>query len=155
MSDEQSLQEKFSAQSICYGCGPANDAGLHIRSYPEGDTCVCEWTPDPKFQAFPGTLYGGLIGCLFDCHCNWTGSHHIMKANGLEHPPCTVTAEFSVKFLKPTPSDKPVRIVAKVVESKEDRAVVEGELFSDGVLCATSRGKFVAVKPGHPAYHRW
>lgn len=155
MSDKVSLQEKYSAKSICYGCGPANAAGLHIRSFSEGETCVSEWEPEPKYQAFQGCLYGGVIGCLLDCHLNWTASYHLMNQNGLEHPPCTVTAELTVKFLKPTPSDRTVRMVAKVVESKEDRAIVEGELFSEGQLCATSRAKFVAVKPGHPAYHRW
>ena len=34
-------------------------------------------------------------------------------------------------------------------------ALVEGELIAHGKVCATCRGTFVAVKPGHPAYHRW
>jgi acyl-CoA thioesterase FadM len=37
-----------------------------------------------------------------------------------------------------------------VAELKEDRAVVEVELTAGGKLCATGRGLFVAVKPGHP-----
>jgi acyl-coenzyme A thioesterase PaaI-like protein len=51
--------------------------------------------------------------------------------------------------------DQPVRLVARVVESGADRAVVEGTLSSGGVVTATCRGTFVAVKEGHPAYHRW
>ena len=35
------------------------------------------------------------------------------------------------------------------------RAVIEAELYSGDKLCATCRGTFVAVKEGHPAYHRW
>jgi hypothetical protein len=42
-----------------------------------------------------------------------------------------------------------------VIEADEDRATVEGTVEADGVVCATCRGTFVAVKPGHPAYHRW
>jgi hypothetical protein len=42
-----------------------------------------------------------------------------------------------------------------VVESTEDRAVIEAELLALGKVTATCRGTFVAVKPGHPAYHRW
>lgn len=152
---ELSLQEKFAPKSICYGCGPANAPGLHVRSFENGDGLVAEWGPDEKYQAFPGMLYGGLIGCLLDCHCNWTAAWHLMKQNGMDHPPCTVTAQYTVKFKRPTPADKPVRLVAKVVESKEDRATIEGELISDGVVCATCTGTFVAVKEGHPAYHRW
>lgn len=150
-----SLQEQYAAQSICYGCGPANKDGLHINSFPDGDSLVCQWEPDPKYQAFPGALYGGLIGCLLDCHCNWTASWHLMNKNGTDKPPCTVTAELTVKFLRPTPSNAPLRMVARVVQSKERSATVEGQLFSGDELCATCTAVFVAVKEGHPAYHRW
>ncbi|HSP06372.1 MAG TPA: acyl-CoA thioesterase domain-containing protein, partial [Acidobacteriota bacterium] len=68
---------------------------------------------------------------------------------------CTVTADYAIKLLRPTPSGGPVLLSARVVESGEDRAVVEAQLTSGGKVCATCRGTFVAVKPGHPAYHRW
>ncbi|MBM4305062.1 MAG: PaaI family thioesterase, partial [Deltaproteobacteria bacterium] len=32
---------------------------------------------------------------------------------------------------------------------------IEATLTANGKVCATCRGTFVAVKPGHPAYHRW
>ena len=35
------------------------------------------------------------------------------------------------------------------------RARVEGTLSAHGKICATCTGTFVAVKPGHPAFHRW
>jgi acyl-coenzyme A thioesterase PaaI-like protein len=45
---------------------------------------------------------------------------------------------------------------ARIVEATDDRAVVESSLTSAaGKVCATGRGVFIAVKPGHPAYHRW
>ncbi|MCS6936879.1 MAG: PaaI family thioesterase [Candidatus Bipolaricaulota bacterium] len=153
---EKSLQETYAPQSICYGCGPANPKGLQIRSFARGDEVVAEWRPQPHHQAFSGALNGGIIGTLLDCHCNWTAAYSLMQQKNLSSPPCTVTAEYSVKFLRPTPTDGPVRLRAKAVELSEDRAVVEGQLFShDEKLCATCRGVFVAVKPGHPAYHRW
>ena len=70
-------------------------------------------------------------------------------------PPVTVTAEYSVKLMRPTPSGQPLHLRARVMESSADRAVVEATLTSGGTVCATGRGTFVAVKPGHPAYHRW
>jgi acyl-coenzyme A thioesterase PaaI-like protein len=70
-------------------------------------------------------------------------------------PPCTVTAEFAVKLRRPTPSTAPVTLRARVVESGDDRARVEVTLESGGTVCASGSGTFVAVKPGHPAYHRW
>ena len=81
--------------------------------------------------------------------------HDIMKQAGLDHPPCTVTADYAIKLIRPTPTDQPIELRARVIESKEDRAIVEGELIAHEKVCATCQGTFVAVKPGHPAYHRW
>jgi acyl-coenzyme A thioesterase PaaI-like protein len=155
MPDTPSLQERYAPHSICFGCGPANAQGLRIRSFAHGEEVVAEWKPEPCHQAFEGALNGGIIGTLFDCHCNWTAAHHLMRRADLAAVPPTVTAEFAVRFKRPTPSTSPVTLRARVVESSDDRATVEGTLESAGVVCATCRGTFVAVHPGHPAYHRW
>ena len=153
---KESLQERYAPESACFGCGPSNEKGLRIRSFIECDEVVAEWRPEKHHEAFPGMLNGGIIGSLLDCHSNWTAAVYLMRQSGADHPPCTVTAEYSVKLLRPTPSDGSVRLVARVREAQGDgRAVVEAELIAGGRTCATCRGTFVAVKPGHPAYHRW
>ena len=155
MGNDKSLQQQYSPNSICFGCGPANEKGLHINSFAEGDEVVAEWRAEPHHQAFPGMLNGGIIGALLDCHSNWTATYFMMKRDGKEAPDCTVTSDFHVKLLRPTPADELIKLKARVVESKEDRATVEAELIANGKVCATCRGTFVAVKEGHPAYHRW
>jgi acyl-coenzyme A thioesterase PaaI-like protein len=152
---DKSIQETFAPNMACFGCGPANPKGLHVRSFPHGDEVVAEFQPEKYQEAFEGMLSGGIIGTLLDCHCNWTAAWHLMNKAGLDHPPCTVTADYSIKLLRPTPTDRPVKLVARVVESTEGRAIVEGELIARDKVTATCRGTFVAVKPGHPAYHRW
>jgi acyl-coenzyme A thioesterase PaaI-like protein len=153
--DEKSLQETHAPVSACFGCGPANEKGLRIRSFVRGDEVVAEWQPEKHHEAFPGMLNGGIVGALLDCHCNWAATHHLMRQNNLDRAPCTVTADYAIKLLRPTPTDAPVRLTARVVSSTEDRATVEAELVAHGKTCATCRGTFVAVRPGHPAYHRW
>ncbi len=156
MSDEtQSLQERYAPNNACFGCGPANVDGVRVRSFVRGEEVVAEWTPQPKYEAFPGVLNGGIIGTLLDCHCNWTAAWHLMKTAGQDHPPCTVTADYAIKLLRPTPTHASVTLSARVVESTEDRALIEGTLTAGGKACATCRGTFVAVKKGHPAFHRW
>ena len=100
-------------------------------------------------------MNGGICGALLDCHSNWTAAYHLMKRSGMETPPCTVTADFHVTLRRPTPMDVLLQLRARVVESLEDRAVVEAAIEADGRVTATCRGTFVAVKEGHPAYHRW
>jgi acyl-coenzyme A thioesterase PaaI-like protein len=153
--NEQCLQEKYAPNNACFGCGPANEKGLKVRSMVSGDEVVANWTPASYHEAFPGVLNGGIIGALLDCHSNWTAAYHLMKQSGEKHPPCTVTAEYSIKLLRPTPTQNQIHLSAKVAEIKGDRAVIEASLSADGKVCATCRGVFVAVKPGHPAYHRW
>jgi acyl-coenzyme A thioesterase PaaI-like protein len=151
----KSVQETYAPNNRCFGCGPANDKGLHIRSFQEGDELVCEWRPEPHHIAFEGMLNGGICGALLDCHSNWTAALHLMKKSGADAPPCTVTADFHVRLKRPTPMDAPLHLSAKVVESSDDRATVEATLEAKGKVTATCRGTFVAVKEGHPAYHRW
>ncbi len=98
---------------------------------------------------------GGILGTLLDCHSNWTAAIHLMRSAGRDTPPCTVTAEFHVRLLRVTPSDGPLRLRARVVESAADRATVEATVEAGGKTTATCRGVFVAVKEGHPAFHRW
>jgi len=157
VKESQSLQERYALNSTCWGCGPANPDGLHIRSFPkDGEVeVVAEWKPQKKHEAYSGALNGGVIGTLFDCHCNWTAAYHLMRRAKANRPPCTVTAEYAVKFLRPAPTNGSVFLSAKVVDLKEDRATIEGTLSAGGKVCATCRGVFVAVKEGHPAYHRW
>jgi len=150
-----SLQDRYAPRTRCFGCGPANEKGLRIKSRPDGEDVVCDWTPEPHHEAFPDVLNGGIVGCLFDCHSNWAAAFHLMNRAGQKAPPCTVTSEFHVRLRRPTPTSGPVHLVARVVESCEDRATVEARLEAAGVVTATCRGVFVAVKEGHPAFHRW
>lgn len=151
----QSLQERFAPRGACFGCGPANAAGLRIRSLVEGDEVVCSWQPQKMHEAFPGMLNGGIVGALLDCHANWAAAWHLMQKHGAAAPPCTVTAEYSVKLRRPTPTAGPVSLRAKIVESSDDRARVSATLEAGGKVCATFEGLFVAVKEDHPAFHRW
>ena len=155
MSSQQSLQERYAPQNRCFGCGPANDKGLRIRSFLEGDELVAEWRPQPHHLAFDGMLNGGICGALLDCHSNWAAAYHLMQKRGVAAPPCTVTANFNVTLKRPTPMDVPLHLRARLVESGEDRATVEATLEANGKITATCRGLFVAVEEGHPAYHRW
>jgi acyl-coenzyme A thioesterase PaaI-like protein len=151
---ELSLQERYAPKSVCFGCGPANAQGLRIRSFELGEALVCNWTPAPHHHAFPGVVNGGIIGTLLDCHCNWAAAVALMRRAGNEELPSTVTAEYTIRLQRPAPL-VPLHLTAHRVQVEGPRAVVEGTLEADGKVCATCRGTFVAVKPGHPAYHRW
>jgi len=154
----QGVQERYAPSSICFGCGPTNADGLRISSDEGSDgSLVARFTPETHHHAFPGVVSGGILATLLDCHANWTAAMALKRAGKLAQPPPTVTAEITVKMRKPTPM-RELLITAKPVEVKDDRCWVEATISPSSdpdLVTATARGLFVAVKPGHPAYHRW
>jgi acyl-coenzyme A thioesterase PaaI-like protein len=154
--DGPSLQERYAPEGRCFGCGPRNADGLRIQSFvgPDG-TVIADWNPRPEHEAFDGFVNGGIIGTLIDCHSNWTAVAALLERSETTEAPSTVTAEYAVKFRRPTPSDRPLRVIGRAVEVGEDRATVETTVEVDGIVTATGRATFVSVKPGHPAFGRW
>ena len=157
MSAEEgpSLQEKYAANSICFGCGPANKKGLRIKSYRNNKGLEMEFETSQEHQAFPGVINGGIIGTLLDCHGNWVAAIALMDKLGEENPPCTVTASYNIKLRRPTPANSKLFIQGEVLEIKEKMVKVGLTMKADGKICATGEGVFVAIKENHPAYHRW
>lgn len=149
------LQHRYAPDSRCFGCGPANPDGLHVESHPRDGGLVAIWTAGPNHEAFDGVLNGGIVGTLLDCHMNWTAAWHLMTERGLDHPPSCVTADYAIRLRRPTPTDCTVELRARVVAGEGDRVNVDGELWADGIVTATSHGTFVAVGPDHPAFGRW
>ena len=120
---------KIRASECLLGLRPGESGGF---AHSQFSAMATKWwrngSRKPKYEAFPGVLNGGIIGTLLDCHCNWTAAWHLMKQAGEDHPPCTVTADYAIKLLRPTPTNGPVFLSAKVVESTADRATIEGTL---------------------------
>lgn len=151
-----SLQERFAPEGRCFGCGPANELGLRIRSFEADDaTVVAEWSARPEHEAFDGFVNGGILGTLIDCHSNWTAIAALISSGWAAEAPSTVTAELSVRFRRPTPSTRPLRLVGRAVEVAPDRVTVETAVEVDGEVTARGRATFVPVKPDHPAFGRW
>ena len=153
--DGESVQEKHAPNSICFGCGPANADGLKIRSFPIENGLEMTFQTSDHHQAFPGMINGGIIGTLLDCHGNWTAAMAIMADRGDDEAPCTVTARYTIKLRRPTPHGVPLHITSHVESVEGNRAEVSMTLTAEGEVCAQGDGLFVAVKEGHPAWHRW
>lgn len=151
----KALQDEHAPTNVCFGCGPANDKGLRLKSFADGDVVRATFRPETHHQAFLGIVNGGILGALLDCHSNWTAAYTLMKQRGETSPPCTVTADFHVVLKRPTPLDTELSLTARAESVDGDKVLVVAELSANGKITATCRGTFVAVKEGHPAYHRW
>jgi acyl-coenzyme A thioesterase PaaI-like protein len=150
-----SLQDMLAPNSVCFGCGPKNPKGLHLKSFPFEDSVLAEWTPGKEHVAFGDFGSGGIISVLMDCQGNWAAAYALMKARGLPSAPGTVTAEYTVRFLKPSAIDKKWQLTARASKIEGEKVNVFGELKIDEKVTANMTGLFVAVKEGHPAFDRW
>lgn len=152
-----SLQEMAAPDGVCFGCGQKNPQGLQIKSYWDADNThvIMTHTPDSRYVGWPSLVYGGLIGCLVDCHSNWTAmAYHYRAENRLPETlsriDC-VTGTLSVKYIKPTPMGVPLHLKARVEGNVARKTRVICEVYADEILTAVGDSIFVRVDVGHLA----
>ena len=59
----------------------------------------------------------------------------IMDKNEYDKPECTVTAQYEVKFKRPTPFGPKLKLKSRILGVQEDRAEIVIELRADGKTC--------------------
>ena len=150
----KSLQETYAPEGICFGCGSLNEKGLQLKSYVDKDGIYASFEPELHHEAFPGVLNGGIIGSVLDCHSNWAAAYFLMKDQDLNKTPCTVTANYSIKLHKPTPTKEKLNVFAKLAKIDGNKAWIDAHIEIDRIKYASCTGLIVAVDKDHPAYHR-
>src|SRR6056300_810833 len=113
-----SIQETLYPFSTCFGCGPANPHGLHLRSFEDGDDVVAEFAPLEHHSNGMGTLNGGVIATLLDCH---SGAAVFVASSQSWNSPAEfepwVTSGLEIRYRLPTMLDQPCELRARIVES--------------------------------------
>lgn len=122
-SEELPVQEAYTPESSCFGCGPAAEDGLHLRSFRTPGGLEASVTLDKKYCAFPGIINGGIVSSVFDCHGNWTAAIALMDRGCLPKPPLTLTYEMLVTYVEPTPPDEPLIVRSEIVSVKDSGEV--------------------------------
>ena len=113
---ESSIQDTFFPDLPCFGCGPANAEGLQLKSYREGSSYVARFRPWRAHDNGMGTLNGGIIATVLDCHSAAAVVDHAHR-NGW--PPLPGAALPYVRYLRPAPLDAEVVLRGEVVEASE------------------------------------
>jgi len=134
--NETSLQDTYFPQLPCFGCGPANERGLRLKSFVGDDGQIhAEFTPWPEHDNGLGFLNGGIIATLLDCHSAAAVTHTAYQ-NGWPPLPGAdlpyVTSGLDVRYLRPAPLDAMVTLVGEVVEASEAEMTARVRLEWDG-----------------------
>jgi len=150
VSDE-SIQERLFPTLTCFGCGPANPKGFHLRSYgAEDDVAIATFAPRPEHDNGFGFVNGGIISTVLDCHTaavvvQGATDRGWLAPEGAPLP--FITAGFDVRFLRPTPLGPSVELWAKLESITVQEAIVLGELRCDGKVRASIRATWKRFRP--------
>jgi len=136
MTNQTAFQDEM-RDNYCWGCGTDNPAGLHLKSYWDGDLAVARWTPNEEFAAGPRHfLNGGIIATLLDCHsvCTAVADAYQRERRAIGTAPeiWHATVSLSVDYLRPTPISEVVQLSARVVSHEGDGTSVECVLEAGG-----------------------
>ena len=71
------LNRALLEQNVCFGCGHANPAGLHIEVYRDPENALAlagRFLPSTGMVGFPGIVHGGVIFTALDCLSTWVAT---------------------------------------------------------------------------------
>jgi uncharacterized protein (TIGR00369 family) len=128
-------------KNYCFACGNDNLQGMRLKfSYDEGRGCfVCRFRLGERYTGPPGHCHGGIIATILD--------EAMGKVNKLRHV-VALTSQITVKYLKPVPLNKPLRVESREVRVRGRQHVNMAEILNQkGEVLARSEGRFIAIDP--------
>jgi uncharacterized protein (TIGR00369 family) len=126
---------------MCFVCGLKNPSGLRAAFYElENGELMAVFTAREQHQSYPGRLHGGICATILD---ETIGRALMIRSKG---EVWGVTVEFTMRFKKPVPTDRPVRVVGRIV--KEGSRIFEGTgeiLLEDGKVAVEGQGRYIKM----------
>jgi uncharacterized protein (TIGR00369 family) len=128
-----------SANNRCFGCGPANQNGMHLEFLRAEDGSLVSFSVIPNtFEGPPGYLHGGIIATLLD-----EAMSKAVRAQGST----SMTRKLEIDYLRPVPSGSPIRIEGRVVRHEPRKHWAEGRILNEGgIVLAEAKGLFIEVR---------
>lgn len=119
----------------CYVCGDQNPMGHQVVFKTDGETVRTRCMPSEHRQGYPGVIHGGALFTLLDEAMGWAAS--------LGHDRLFVTAEMTVRYVKPFPTGTEMVVEGRATTVHRRFTEVAGEVRDDaGNVYATATGKF-------------
>jgi acyl-coenzyme A thioesterase PaaI-like protein len=114
----------------CFGCGVDNPIGLKLKFEPDGKGIKSIFTPDERYQGWPGYLHGGIAGCLLD---------EVMSNAAYQQGIRCVTAKYEARLTRLIPIGVPLTITSnitrrtrKVIECASTIKLPDGTIVAEG-----------------------
>jgi acyl-coenzyme A thioesterase PaaI-like protein len=127
-------------QPNCFGCGPRNQAGLHLRCHVTEEGVAGRFRLEHHHEGGPGVAHGGIVAAVLD---DLLGCLIYRLGRPM------VTARLEVDYRRPLPLATEVDAVARITTTEGRKAWTEGELSDQTGIYAQARGLFIGVDLEH------
>ena len=84
----------------CFGCGPTHEIGLRVRCFRGAGEVLSPIVVPRRYEGPPGAVHGGIVAAYLDEVLAGAAVHHTDRLY--------VTGELSVRYVKPTPVERPL-----------------------------------------------
>jgi uncharacterized protein (TIGR00369 family) len=127
----------------CFVCGELNERGLRASIYATSGLAWTEITLGPDLVGWSDQAHGGILATLLDELMGWAL---------FEHDCWGVTAELSVRYLRPVDVNQRLRVEGEVVGATRRLYRTRGRIVGeDGSLLATATARYVAAPASRKA----
>ncbi len=124
----------------CFVCGEERLGRLGVRFRIADKKVKATFTPTEKHIGFPDIVHGGIVTALLDEAMVW--------AIYAETGKFALSAEITVRFVKPLPVGQTVEVVSYVVRKQRRIWEVTSEIHDEqAIVYARAWGRFVLAPP--------
>lgn len=126
----------------CFGCGPDNPRGLHLRfsmdaTDPAHPVSTTTTALDRTCEGPPGYLHGGLIATLLD-----EAMSKLNRSLGV----IAVTRNLQIDYLRPVPLHQPITVTGRHLRREGRKLFHQAAITNaNGTVLAEAQGLFVAL----------
>ncbi len=127
----------------CFGCGPNHEIGLRVRCFRADGEVLSPIVIPMRFAGPPGAAHGGIVAAYLDEVLAGAAANH----TGHVH----VTGQLTVRYVKPTPVERPLLGRGRARRQAGKYLEVEGTLedLETREIVARAAGRFFPL-PGRP-----
>ena len=133
------MEKQTDSNQTCFMCGTKNEKGLKLEfTYPEPGQAVTHCVIPDYFSGWRNITHGGFLAMLLD----ETMAHACLSSNKL-----AVTANMSVKYIRPVTVGSKVTVKAEIREINGKLIYTAGEITdSRNNKIAGSSGRFMSME---------
>lgn len=131
-------------ENRCFGCSPHAPEALGLRFLRVDERTVeSRYTVEPRFQGMQAVVHGGIQAVILDEVMSVAATMDFDR----DGPDYAVTAELCLRYRRPVPTGRPLRIRAEREREGERELHVRGTILdADGAELTVATGRWRKVQ---------